>query len=306
MTDSSGPGSPPVVRFAPSPNGFLHLGHAYSALSNYLFARRAGGRFLLRIEDIDTGRARPEFEQAIFEDLAWLGIQWEQPVRRQSMHFAGYSAILDRLDIRGLLYPCFCTRSEIGRTVEGMSDWPRDPDGTPLYPGTCRSLPEYERTARMAAGETYALRLDMRAALAAVSGHLPLTWREFGEGETMQRIEADPAAWGDLVLKRKDIPASYHIAVVADDSHQGITDVIRGTDLYAATSIHRLLQALLELPEPRYRHHALIRDDAGEKLSKSLQSKTLRALRAEGISPETVIANLGFKKLGFNMRTIPD
>jgi glutamyl-Q tRNA(Asp) synthetase len=267
----------PVFRFAPSPNGYLHLGHAYSALLNAKLAAEAGGRLLLRIEDIDTVRCRPAFVEAALEDLAWLGLTFEEPVRHQSRHFADYAAALDRLDSLGLLYPASASRGEIAAAIaeavanEGAA-WPRDPEGAPLYPR--RLLPR-------AAGKDAALRLDMAAALARVG---PLAWHEEERGE----VAADPARWGDVVLRRKDVPASYHIAVVVDDAIQGVTHVVRGQDLIEATAIHRLLQDLLGLPAPSYRHHRLIRGGAGEKLSKSLASKSLRALRAEGRSPEEI------------------
>lgn len=269
-----------VFRFAPSPNGYLHLGHAYSALLNVDLARRARGRFLLRVEDIDRGRSRPEYEEAIYEDLAWLGLRWEEPVRRQSEHLGDYAAALGKLDALGLLYPCHCTRGDIARMTQGRADWPRDPDGAPLYPGTCRAAPPRP-------GPT-ALRLDMAKAAAMIGG--AASWREAEVGE----IVADPAVWGDVVLARKDFPASYHIAVVVDDALQGVTDVVRGRDLYEATRIHRLLQRLLGLPEPAYRHHALIFDEEGKKLAKSRFSTPLRQLRAEGARPEDVRRRLGF------------
>lgn len=290
-----------VFRFAPSPNGYLHLGHAYSALLNFDLARRCGGRLLLRIEDIDTGRARPEFEAAIYEDLAWLGLDWERPVRRQSEHFVDYARALERLDARGLLYACDCKRSDIERLAAGKQGWPRDPDGSPLYPGTCRSKPRRAAREVLAKGGV-ALRLDMRRA-STLAGQGPsgqgLAWREFGADSPSTRgsiaddpqetmIAADPAEWGDVVLARKDTPASYHIAVVVDDALQGVTDVVRGKDLFEATSLHRLLQRLLDLPAPNYRHHGLVLDEKGEKLAKSVASTALRALRAEGWTPADV------------------
>jgi glutamyl-Q tRNA(Asp) synthetase len=270
----------PVFRFAPSPNGRLHLGHAASALLNARLAAEAGGRFLLRIEDIDITRCRPEHEQAIFDDLAWLGLSWETPVMRQSERFACYGEALEALEARGLLYPCFCSRKQIAADSASLG---RDPDGAPLYAGRCRHLPPDEARARREAGDPFALRLRMDAALAAASG--PLFWLEDGQTE---RIVAQPALWGDAVLRRKEFPASYHIAVVVDDAAQGVTHVVRGRDLFAATAIHRLLQALLGLPEPRYRHHALIRDAEGAKLSKSLGSRSLADLRAAGATPADV------------------
>lgn len=272
-----------AFRFAPSSNGYLHLGHAYSALLNFEMACATGGHFLLRIEDIDLERCRPEFEQAILEDLRWLGLSWEEPVRRQSEHFADYASALERLAAKGLTYPCFCTRGEIMTAVAGKSDWPRDPDGSPLYPGTCKHLPPEERRRRLANGRPATQRIDMSAALAAVGS--PLSWREYGGAGAQGRdVSAEPALWGDAVLSRKDIATSYHIAVVIDDALQGVTDVMRGEDLLMATSLHRLLQALLDLPTPSYRHHRLLRDASGQKLSKSLRAKSLRALRQEGLS----------------------
>jgi glutamyl-Q tRNA(Asp) synthetase len=279
---------PPVFRFAPSPNGYLHLGHALSALLNADAARASGGRMLLRIEDIDITRCRPEYETAIYEDLAWLGVTWEQPVRRQSEHFDGYRAALDRLDAMGLIYPSFESRAEIAALVtarERHGIWPHDPDGAPLYPGAARSMPADERARRIAAGEPYALRLDMEKAVAQAS--VPLTWSESGDGASGE-IAADPAAWGDVILARKDAPASYHLAVVVDDALQGVTDIVRGLDLFHATSVHRLLQALLGLPEPRCRHHRLILDDDGRKLSKSTAATGLRELRARGLTPSDI------------------
>jgi glutamyl-Q tRNA(Asp) synthetase len=276
-----------VFRFAPSPNGFLHLGHAFSALLNDALARQCAGRFLLRIEDIDRGRARPAFEAAIYEDLAWLGLAWEKPVRRQSEHFDDYARAFVRLDDMGLLYACDCKRSDIARFAATHADWPRDPDGAPLYPGTCRDKPRRAAQDILAQGGV-ALRLDMRRA-ASLAGE-GLSWRE---GE--QVVAAEPAGWGDVVLARKDTPASYHIAVVVDDALQGVTDVVRGRDLFHATSLHRLLQRLLELPEPRYRHHELILDEGGEKLAKSRESTTLRALRAEGATAAEIRRRLGFR-----------
>lgn len=286
---------PPVFRFAPSPNGYLHLGHAYSALLNHDLARQSGGRFLLRIEDIDATRCRPEFEVAIDEDLAWLGIGWETPVRRQSEHFSTYGAAIDRLTAQGLVYPSFESRTEIARLVadrEAGGAWPRDPDGAPLYPGTAKSLAPAERERLIGQGVPFALRLDMAAACARVGS---LRWREQGEGpagETGDMV-AQPEAWGDVILARKETPTSYHLSVVIDDALQGVTDVVRGADLFWSTSVHRLLQELLGLSVPTYRHHRLIRDDAGQKLSKSTQATALRALRADGASPADIRGLVG-------------
>jgi len=286
---------PPVFRFAPSPNGYLHLGHAYSALLNFDLAEACGGRFLLRIEDIDPTRCRPEFEQAIYEDLAWLGIAWEQPVRRQSEHLSDYRAALERLTAQGMVYPSFESRAEIARLVrerQAEGPWPRDPDGAPLYPGTAKQLSAAARTERMRGGQPYALRLDMAAAIAQAGR---LTWTEQGEGPAGETgvIAAQPGAWGDVILARKETPTSYHLSVVVDDALQGVTDIVRGQDLFYATGVHRLLQTLLGLPAPRYRHHRLIRDAGGMKLSKSSRSVGLRALRAEGASPSDIRRRVG-------------
>jgi glutamyl-Q tRNA(Asp) synthetase len=276
----------PVFRFAPSPNGYLHLGHALSALVNADMARAAGGRLLLRIEDIDETRCRPEYEQAIYEDLDWLGIAWEHPVRRQSEHFDDYRATLVELEARSLLYPSFESRADIAVMVavhERDRPWPRDPDGAPLYPGSAADLSPQARALRRAVGHPYALRLDIPIAV-ALSG--PLRWNETGAGPGGETgtVHAAPEAWGDVVLGRKDIPTSYHLAVVVDDARQGVTHVVRGQDLFWTTSIHRLLQVLLGLPEPVYHHHRLVLDAAGKKLSKSTLATGLRELRAQGMT----------------------
>jgi glutamyl-Q tRNA(Asp) synthetase len=281
----------PVFRFAPSPNGYLHLGHALSALVNFDMARAAGGRFLLRIEDIDAARCRPHYEQAIYEDLAWLGITWEKPVRRQSAHLDDYRAALGQLD--GLLYPSFETRGEIARLVaerERHAPWPRDPDGAPLYPGDARSLAAVERRRRMEAGEPYALRLDMAAALARTGA---LSWIEIACGGKTTPVAASPQMWGDVVLARKETPTSYHLSVVIDDAEQGVTHVVRGQDLFAATSVHRVLQALFALAAPIYHHHRLILDADGQKLSKSTRATALRALRETGASSADIRRMVG-------------
>lgn len=267
-----------VTRFAPSPTGYLHLGHAYSALAGWRAARAAGGRFLLRIEDIDRTRCRPTFTDAILEDLAWLGIDWDGPVRLQSHHFAEYRATLNALETRGLLYPCFCTRAEIAAAASA----PQGPEG-PVYPGTCRHLSDAARTARIAAGAPYALRLDMAAAFAAMPR--PLTFIEQGRG----RIACDPARFGDVVLARKDTPASYHLCVTHDDALQGVSLVTRGEDLLAATDIHRLLQALMGWSEPAYAHHPLLTDPTGRRLAKRDGARSLRDLRAAGFTPAEVL-----------------
>jgi glutamyl-Q tRNA(Asp) synthetase len=280
----------PVCRFAPSPNGFLHLGHAYSALLNAKMTRETGGRLLLRIEDIDVARCRPEYEGAIYEDLAWIGFNWEEPVRRQSEHLSNYARALDRLRDRDLTYPCFCTRGNIARAIAGRADWPRDPDGSPLYPGTCRRLDAKTREARLASSERPAWRLNMEKAIGVVE---PLTWTEYGTGNVAQELGAEPQAWGDVVVARRDIATSYHISVVVDDAAQDITDVVRGKDLFASTGVHRLLQVLLGLPAPRYHHHELITEAGGQKLSKSRGSPTLRDLRAGGMMPEKIRSAVG-------------
>jgi glutamyl-Q tRNA(Asp) synthetase len=281
---------PPVFRFAPSPNGYLHLVHAYSALLNFDLARRAGGRFLLRIEDIDARRCRPEFEAAIYEDLAWLGISWETPVRRQSEHFARYREAVEKLAALGLIYPSFESRAEIARLValrEAGAPWPRDPDGVPLYPGAAKSLALDQRRQLMAQGTPYALRLDMQAACACAG---ELSWKEFGEGPGGESgvVAAQPEAWGDVILARKETPTSYHLSVVIDDALQVITEVVRGRDLFWSTSVHLLLQQLLGIPQPVYRHHQLIEDVSGHKLSKSTQGTALRELRRQGATPADI------------------
>jgi glutamyl-Q tRNA(Asp) synthetase len=285
----------PLFRFAPSPNGHLHLGHALSALLNADMARAAGGRLLLRIEDIDSTRCRPEYEAAIDEDLAWLGLAWEQPVRRQSEHLDAYRAALRQLEDAGFIYPSFESRAEIARLVaerEKQRPWPRDPDGAPLYPGTGRTLAPDERAKRIEAGAPYALRLDMNAALARTGA---LAWTETGTGPSGETgiVAAAPAAWGDVVLARKETPTSYHLSVVVDDALQGITHVVRGQDLFWATSVHRLLQALLGLPAPVYHHHRLILDAQGRKLAKSTRATALRDLRAQGLTPADISRMVG-------------
>lgn len=274
-----------IFRFAPSPNGFLHLGHAYSALLNFDLARATGRRLLLRIENIDPARSKPEYERAIVEDLSWLGISFDGTARRQSEHFDDYRAALERLDRLGLLYPCDCTRGDVARLAGGDAQTMRDPDGAPLYPGTCRWKPGGELAAL--AGRGVALRLRMERALALIGR--PLCWQEYGEGE----VAAHPDSWGDVILARKDAPTSYHLSVVVDDALQGVTDVVRGRDLYAATGIHRLLQTLLDLSAPRYRHHALLLDAGEKKLAKSRESTSLRALRDGGATPQDIRAMVG-------------
>jgi glutamyl-Q tRNA(Asp) synthetase len=282
-----------VTRFAPSPTGFLHLGHAYAAIAAHDAAAQ-GGRFLLRIEDIDAARCRPEFTRAITDDLAWLGLSWEAPVRRQSEHFADYGHALDRLREAELLYPCFCTRKEIAEEIARADAAPHAGSEGPPYPGTCRALSDAVRAGRMAQGAPYALRLDMARALARTRDSA-LAFEERGagpRGETGRRI-AQPASHGDVVLARKGLPASYHLAVVVDDALQGVTLVTRGDDLFAATSLQRLLQALLGLPTPAYAHHPLIRDAQGRKFSKRDQAATLASLRASGVTPDEVRQRIG-------------
>jgi glutamyl-Q tRNA(Asp) synthetase len=287
-----------IFRFAPSPNGYLHLGHAYSALLNHDMAREAGGRLLLRVEDIDASRCRPEFEAAIREDLAWLGISWHGEARRQSEHFADYEAALARLEAEGLIYPSFESRAEIGALVaerDRHGAWPRDPDGVPLYPGRARKMSRAERERRRRDGEPFALRLAMDAAVAR-SG--VLTWTETGVGPQGQTgaVAAVPQMWGDVVLARKETPTSYHLAVAVDDALAGVTDVVRGQDLFWSTGIHRLLQALLGLPEPAYHHHRLILDAGGRKLSKSTLATSLRELRAGGAAAADVRRMVGLPR----------
>jgi glutamyl-Q tRNA(Asp) synthetase len=273
-----------ILRFAPSPNGFLHLGHAYSALLNHDRTRELGGRLLLRVEDIDTTRCRPEYEEAIYEDLRWLGVTWQQPARRQSEHFADYATAVAELESQGLIYPSFESRGELSALVaelDRQGGWPRDPDGVPIYPGRARKMSATERERRRAAGEPFALRLAMDRAVARAG---VMTWSETGAGPHGQTglITAAPQMWGDVVLARKEAPTSYHLSAVLDDALQGVTDVMRGQDLFWSTSIHRLLQKLLGLPEPAYHHHKLILDADGQKLSKSTQATGLRELRAGG------------------------
>ncbi|QPC90709.1 tRNA glutamyl-Q(34) synthetase GluQRS [Mesorhizobium sp. INR15] len=281
-----------TFRFAPSPNGDLHLGHAYSALLNQRLAKAMGGRLLLRIEDIDTVRCTPEFEAGIFRDLEWLGFDWEKPVRRQSRHFGEYQAVLDRLIRDELVYPAFMSRGEIRAFIADSEkrgrDWPHDPDGVPLYPAADKALPARERSRRIAEGAAFAWRLDVEAALArAAKG---LSWTEFTD-ETLSAtrpVEARPQDWGDVIVARRDIPTSYHLAVVTDDALQGISHVVRGQDLYAATGVQRLLQDILGLGAPSYHHHRLIPGPDGRKLSKSLGDSGLAALREAGVSPEGI------------------
>ncbi|SMC77960.1 tRNA glutamyl-Q(34) synthetase GluQRS [Rhizobium sp. RU36D] len=275
----------PTFRFAPSPNGSLHLGHALSALLNADMAEALGGHLLLRMEDIDIARCKPEFETAIVEDLLWLGLTWQQPVRRQSEHLSAYRQALDGLIARGLAYPAFMSRGEVKARVSASEkagrSWPRDPDGAPHYPPDDRHLASDERETRIARGDKHAWRLDVEAAVAAIGADLD--FQETGDGPTGV-IKADPLAWGDVVLWRSDAPSSYHLSVTVDDALQGVTHVVRGLDLFAATGIHRLLQELLGLPAPVYHHHRLITGADGHKLSKSNGDTGLAELRAQGFS----------------------
>jgi glutamyl-Q tRNA(Asp) synthetase len=287
----------PVFRFAPSPNGRLHLGHAYSALLNNALAHRFDGRFLLRIEDIDIARCRPEYETGIVEDLAWLGLTWEKPVRRQSQHFADYRAASQILQGRGLVYPCFCSRKHITERVETIEresgkPWLRDPDGAPLYPGPCKGLSPEEVERRVAAGDPHAWRIDSEAVRRLSPG--PHIFRRFTVDREEEIVEADPWRWGDAVIVRKDVPTSYHLSVVIDDALQGVTHVVRGLDLEAATDLHVLLQTLLALPTPLYHHHGLVLDPEGDKLAKSRKSEALFELRAQGITAAAIRRRLGF------------
>lgn len=289
----------PVFRFAPSPNGHMHLGHALSAILNFDTAKDCDGRFLLRLEDIDTTRCTSALERDLLEDLRWLGLDWEEPILRQSEHFEDYALVLKTLNDLGLTYRAYLTRAEIKRYVNEQeaagTKWPRDPDGTPLYPGDHRVLNEDQHRAREISDPPYAIRLNMRAALGLVGK--PLTWFEGCADATTrvpsarfggQTVAADPARWGDVILARKDTPTSYHVSVVVDDARQGITDVMRGRDLYHATSVQRLLQTLLSLPEPRYHHHRLLLSEDGRKLSKSDRDTSLRELRVQGVSPSDI------------------
>jgi glutamyl-Q tRNA(Asp) synthetase len=289
--DSGLPGPTPAFRFAPSPNGHLHLGHARSALIGSALAHNVGGRFLLRLEDIDVGRCRPEFAASIQDDLRWLGLTWETPVRQQSQHFSAYTAAARRLVKAGLLYPCYASRNEILASADQRQC---DPDGVPLYPGWQRCISAAEAARRQRRGEPFALRLNMQLALAVardlLGGNLTFTELgvEAGQFNQPRIIAAHPERWGDAVIVRKDTPTSYHLSVVVDDAIQGITHVTRGRDLFAATDLHRLLQVLLGLPEPHYHHHMLILGPDGRKLSKSTGAPSLNSLRAKGLSPGDV------------------
>lgn len=295
------PAHPPAhpgirTRFAPSPSGLLHAGHGYSALAAHDFARARGGDFVLRIEDIDLSRCKSEFDAAILEDLGWLGLEWEEPVRRQAEHFDEYAEVIARLTDEGLTYPCFCTRKDIAAEIEAAVSAPHGPDG-PHYPGTCRALSEDERQARMAAGDPFALRLDSEKAVEHLraAGALPLQFSELVALSTDEEMvhSVDPHLFGDIVLARKDIPTSYHVSVVLDDHLQAISHVIRGEDLREATHIQRVLQALLGFEPPKYFHHPLVCDETGRRLAKRDRDLTLRALKKTGASPEDVRTRFG-------------
>jgi glutamyl-Q tRNA(Asp) synthetase len=290
----------PVFRFAPSPNGELHLGHAYSALLNQRMARAAGGRLLLRIEDIDRERCTPEFEAGIHRELEWLDIRFDGPVRRQSEHFDEYAGLLERLIADDLVYPAFMTRGEVRAQIAEAESrgrrWPRDPDGVPLYPATDKERGARERKRRMAEAASFAWRLDMDRTVAGLAR--PLSWTEFSDErmESARKVEARPEEWGDVVLARRDVPTSYHLSVVADDALQGVTRIVRGLDLFSATGVHRLLQEVLGLPEPTYFHHRLIPGPDGRKLSKSFQDTGLAALRAAGRTADDIRTMVGLEE----------
>lgn len=276
-----------ISRFAPSPTGRLHLGHACSALLAHDFARAAGGRFVLRIEDIDATRCRAEHVAGILEDLQWLGLSWDEAPVFQSARLPLYAEALARLAAQGLTYPCFCTRARIAAEIAASAAAPHGPDG-PLYPGTCRHLSDEERARRIAAGEPHAWRLDVASA-AALAG--PLDWHD----EQAGTVPATPEIHGDVVLARKDAPTSYHLAVTVDDAAQQISDVVRGEDLFAATHVHRLLQALLDLPTPRYHHHRLLTDANGERLAKRAGAPSLASMRAAGVDAGELVERLRAK-----------
>jgi glutamyl-Q tRNA(Asp) synthetase len=286
----------PAFRFAPSPNGLLHLGHAYSALINLQMARSAGGRMLLRIEDIDRVRCTPRLVSMMLADLDWIGFEWDEEPRRQSEHFDAYAGTLAELAGRGLVYPSFLSRSQIREMAGDRPGWPADPDGAPIYPGDERSMRRQDLEAEMARGRDYALRVDVAAAMKLV--HRPLEWLETGMGPSGETgiVKAAPQVWGDAILGRKEVPASYHLACVLDDAIQGISHVVRGLDLFHATSMHRLLQEVLSLQAPTYHHHALVAGPDGRKLSKSRGDTALRHLREAGIAARDIRAQLGFDR----------
>lgn len=274
-----------ITRFAPSPTGLLHMGHAYSALLAYRQAEANDGDFLLRIEDIDQGRCRPKFVDAIFEDLAWLGLTWSTPVRIQSEHFTDYRNALQTLKDRGVAYPCFCTRKDIQREISRAPSAPHGPDGV-IYPGTCRTIGRELAISRIETGDPHAWRLNLSAALAVTGNNL--VWNDEIRGE----IVAAPDLLGDIVLARKDTPTSYHLSVVCDDALQGITHIIRGNDLFHATHIHVVLQKLLGLPTPIYHHHKLLTDGSGKRYAKRDKAQTLAQTRADGIDVETLVRSI--------------
>ena len=279
-----------VSRFAPSPTGRLHLGHAYSALFAAQAAKQAQGRFIVRMEDIDPGRCRTEYDEQILEDLTWLGLSWDGPVRRQSQHMSDYKAALQKLSDMDVLYPCFCTRSDIRREIEACGyaphNSPSGPDG-PLYPGSCRALSKAQRDDRKAEGAPFALRLDMQKAI-NITGSLQ--WKDKDTGT----INAQPEIFGDVVLARKETPTSYHLDVTLDDHIQEITLVTRGQDLFHASHVHTLLQSLLELNKPHYHHHVLLQDETGQRYAKRDNAATLAEMRSSGTSPDEIIKYLGF------------
>ncbi len=292
------PLSHPVSRFAPSPNGYLHLGHAYAALAGYAFARAIGAKFLLRIENIDRERCRSVFEEAIYDDLRWLGLAWEEPVLRQSEHLTRYQQAITRLDEKRLLYRCYASRKEIAAAVARLApEVPRlDPLGAPRHPGRGLVLGRQEERRRQVQARPFTLRLDMKKALAQLAG--PLTWTETNATNTQQKtvktVRAKAQHWGDVAMAGRHMPVMYNLAVVLDDAHQGISHVVRGRDIAPMTAIHRVLQALLQLPEPVYHHHRLILDEDGRKLSKSTQATSLRTLRAQGMTRNDIKAMIGF------------
>jgi glutamyl-Q tRNA(Asp) synthetase len=271
-----------TTRFAPSPTGYLHKGHAFSALTAFEAARKANGRFLLRIEDIDAGRCKPEYEAAIYEDLAWLGIAWEEPVRRQSEHLADYQAALSQLEAKGLIYRCFRTRKELAEIQSAPHGLPEVFTAAPLHP--------HEEDRWLEEGRQYAWRLSLDAARTMVGNWSGLTFHDANRGT----VRARPELAGDVVLARKDVGVAYHLAVVVDDALQKVTHVIRGEDLFEATHIQRLLQALLDLPTPRYVHHRLLTGPDGKRYAKRDKAQTLRSLREAGVTPQQLRAEFGF------------
>ncbi len=291
--------SPPIFRFAPSPTGLLHLGHAFSALYAFNTAMAAGAEFLLRIEDIDHTRCRPEYVAQILDDLSWLGLKWAEPVRHQSEHMGDYARALKKLEALGITYPCVASRNEIRAEVErrsGLDNAARDPDGALIYPGIYRDRKDDEIAKMMASGAPACIRLNMAKAIERVGGNL--TFQEKGSGSQGEhgKVLCRPQIWGDVIIARKEVPTSYHLSVVVDDALQGVSEVTRGEDVFYATAIHRLLQVLLELPEPDYNHHRLIKDETGRRLSKSAADKSLKALRREGITLEELLVIINSEK----------